>query len=104
VISPRPGLGLLAGVLAAVLILGAGLALVIRLDAGRAAPTLRATVSVAEALGGTGVEGFALSLPGRSRSRRTTVRIPGSAPSGGTGRGTSALPASGAPRDGSVSS
>lgn len=60
--SSRPGVGLLAGVLTAVLVLGAGLALVIRLDAGRAAPALRATVSVREALGGRGAEGFERAL------------------------------------------
>jgi predicted secreted hydrolase len=54
---------LLAGVLVAVVGLGVGLGLVIRLDpGGSAAPTLRATLSVAEALGAGGAEGFARAL------------------------------------------
>ncbi len=62
-----PGGGLLAGVLTAVAVLGAGLGLVILSDSGRSAsPTLRATLSVAEALSGGATDGFARALAPRA--------------------------------------
>jgi predicted secreted hydrolase len=66
--APRlaPGTGLLAGVLVAVALVGAGLAVVIA-RAGRAtdARPVRATLSVGEALGRGGGEGFARALAPR---------------------------------------
>jgi predicted secreted hydrolase len=61
------GSGLLAGVLTAVAVLGAGLGLVILSDEGRSAPpTLRATLAVAEALSGGPADGFARALAPRA--------------------------------------
>jgi predicted secreted hydrolase len=63
---PRGG-RLLAGVLTAVVVIGVGLAVVIVSDPGRSAsPTLRATLSVAEALGGGRTDGFARALAPRA--------------------------------------
>jgi predicted secreted hydrolase len=60
------GGGLLAGVLTAVAVLGVVLGLVILGDSGRpTAPTLRATISVAEALSGGAADGFARALAPR---------------------------------------
>jgi hypothetical protein len=60
---PRPGAGLLVGVLVVVAAIGAGLGLVIQLDPGRSSrPTLGATLSVTEALGAAGADGFARAL------------------------------------------
>jgi predicted secreted hydrolase len=62
----RCGAGLLAGVLVAAAGLGAGLGLVIALDPGRSVrPVLRATLSVAGALGDGSAEGFARALAPR---------------------------------------
>ena len=60
---PSPGAGLLVGVLVVVAAIGAGLGLVIQLDPGRSSrPTLGATLSVTEALGAAGADGFARAL------------------------------------------
>jgi predicted secreted hydrolase len=65
-VKPGPGVRLLAPVLLAVAGVGAGLGLVIRLDAQRSArPTLDATLSVAEAFGAGSAEGFARALTPR---------------------------------------
>lgn len=63
----RPGTGLLLGVLATVALLGAGLALALRLD-GDASPGrgLGATLSVADALAVGGTEGFERALVPRA--------------------------------------
>jgi predicted secreted hydrolase len=61
-----PGTGVLAGVLLAVVLVGAGLAVVIaRAGRGAESPPVRATLSVAEALGERGAEGFARALAPR---------------------------------------
>jgi predicted secreted hydrolase len=58
---------LLAGVLTAVVVIGIGLVVVILSDPGRStSPTLRATLSVAEALGGDPADGFARALAPRA--------------------------------------
>jgi predicted secreted hydrolase len=64
----RPGLGLLVGVLTIVATIAGALALAIRLDQARASspPSLGGTVSLAEALGGAGPEGYERAVAPRA--------------------------------------
>ena len=89
----HPGVGLLAGVVASVTVIAAGLALVIQLDGGA---LVRARAR-GDALARGGARDGAMPRASSGRWRRgpssfprTTVPIRRSAPSGGTGPGTSA--------------